>query len=464
MLKQRLTLLSNRGAILPIMTVILLFLLGIGLTLMGVALNQYRHSQRGLTQANSLLAAEAGIEKSLQELNQDDTFAGYASEQEFFNNDHQGRGTYETTVTNGDINNEKIITSIGRVYTPPSASEPRVTRRVEAVVVGTTATDYSVHTGPGGLIMNNSATIANGDVHVNGFIRMRNSSRIGSESNPGTIEVPHIHCPEPPDETFPQQCGEGEGQPIDIESPAWIYGDVYATNQTDGEYMSHGGLIDGSTAEEVTLPDYDRQAHKDASDAEEDSISHTNASCTQNNTTKTWGTGARITGGDVEISKKCKVFIEGDVWIRDGGLLLRNSGRIEVAAGLEESPTVMIDGVNGFESYNSSAIIANENGVGVDFITFHSDADCSPDCTDVSGVDLYNSQQINTILLNNSGEAAGSTFYARWSKVEVSNSGSMGGVLGQTVELSNSGNISFGEELSSGESVWSIVNYRRVFE
>lgn len=463
MMKRLFPINSNHGAVLPVMMILLLFMLAIGLTSMGLAQNQYQQSQRGVTDTNSLLTAEAGIEKTLQELNQDDTFSGYTSEQEFFNSEHQGRGTYETTVTDGTINNEKIISSTGRVYVPHDASEPETVRRVEVVVVGTTAVDYSVHTGPGGLIMNNSATIANGDVHVNGFIEMRNSSRIGSESNPGLVEVPHINCPEPPDENYPRQCQDGEGQPIDIQSPAWIYADVYATNQTDGSQMSHSGLI-SDAASEVTLPNYDRQSHQDAANNNGGSMTNTEASCTQNHLTKTWGADLIITGGDVEINKNCKIIVEGDIWIKDGGLLLRNSGRIEVADGLAESPTIMIDGQNGLTFRNSSTVISNEDGIGADFITFYSTADCSPDCDDVTGVDLYNSQQVDTIILNNSGLAAGSTFYARWSKVHVLNSGAMGSVLGQTVELSNSGNISFGEELSSGESVWSIVNYQRTFE
>lgn len=454
----------NQGAILPVMLVVLLFLLSIGLTLVGLALNQLEASERSVAESNGLLTAEAGIEKTIVELNNDDTFGGFTSEQEFFNNADQGMGTYETVVEDGNIRNEKIIHSTGRVYDSGSSSEPRITRYVETVVVGTTTENYSVRTGPGGLIMSNSATIANGDVHVNGFIDMSNQSRIGSETNPTRVDVAHIYCPEPPDDTFPEQCGSDDGEPISIQNPAHIYADVYANNQQTEDGMSHNGLVSSSGVEEKPLPDTERPSQKQTIEDEGQNITASSASCTQNNHTETWPANTRITGGDVEISHSCEVILEGDIWISDGGLIMRNSGNITVSEDVTQQPSIMVDGANGVSLQNSSTIIANGDGYGVDVVTYWSDTDCSPDCDDVTGVELYDSQSQTTIDLDNSGLAAGSNFYARWSKVIVDNGGSVGSVLGQTVELRNSGNISFGEELSSGESVWSVVNYQRVFE
>ena len=73
------------------------------------------------------------------------------------------------------------------------------------------------------------------------------------------------------------------------------------------------------------------------------------------------------------------------------------------------------------------------------------------------------SKDILTINISNASLAAGSIFYARWSKVALSNSGSIGALVGQTVQLNNAGNISFGTQLSSGQSIWSIKNYQQVF-
>lgn len=456
---------ASKGMIVPTLLIVMLIITTVGLSLASLAIAQLNKTSRNVAVANSLLAAEAGIEFTLLELNADSTYPGSITQEVFFDNTKQGRGTYQTEITDGTLNNEKIITSTGRVFLPADPSQPVAIRSVRAVVVGTTALDYSVHTGPGGLIMSNSATIANGDVHVEGYIDMSNSARIGSSGNPVRVNVPHINCPSPPDSTFPAPCGSGDGEPISITNPAWIYATVRATNQVDGSRMSDSGLTGDCPLTDpdcnVSLPDYDREAHKTAATT---SVLNTSANCTGNGTTKTWDANTRITGGDVTVSKSCKVVIEGDVWISDGSLEMRNSGTIQVADGLTERPVIMIDGTDGLKLRNSSTILTNSDGIGGEFVTFYSAAGCSPDCSDVTGVDLHNSQDHMTIDLNNSSLGAGSKFYARWTKIRVNNGGSIGAILGQTIELANSGNISFGYELSSGETVWAIKNYQQIFE
>ncbi len=450
---------NSQGMILPTLLVIMLIILTVGLSLSSLVLAQMNIADRGIARANAMLAAEAGAEKTLHELNNDSDFAGYQSEEVFAQNQTQGRVTYQTTIAEGGLSNEKIITATGRVYMPSTASDPLISRSIRLVVVGTTTDDYSIQTGPGGLIMSNSATIANGDVYVNGYINMSNSARIGSEDNPGNVYVAHMFCPEPPDSSFPSQCTSGE--PISISNQASIYGEVRATNQTNGSGMYSPGLIEGSSSDPVDLPEYDRQAHQDAAT---NTMTNIEASCTNNNQVKTWPANTHITGGDVSIRRSCTVVVEGDVWM-DGSLSMRNSGTIEISDTISENlPVIMVDGSDGIEMRNSSKILTNSDGLGVEFITFHSTASCSPDCSEVSGVDLYNSQSITTITLDNSSLAAGSKFYARWSKVELSNSGSVGAILGQTIHLGNTGNITFGQELSSGQSVWSIKNYQQIFE
>ncbi|MEX0919598.1 MAG: hypothetical protein WDZ32_00460, partial [Candidatus Saccharimonadales bacterium] len=428
----------NQGMILPTMLVIMLVTLTVILSLSSLALAQMNRADRGVMAANALLVAEAGAEKTLRELNIDSGFAGYQTEEVLAEDNIQGRTTYQTTIAEGSLSNEKIITSTGRVYMPANSTQPEVVRSIRLVVVGTTTDDYAVRTGPGGLIMTNSATVANGDVYVNGYIDMSNSAHIGSANNPSNVFVAHMFCPEPPDETFPSQCTSGE--PINISHSATIYGEVHATNQTDGSGMYSPGLIENSSAPPTSLPDYDRQAHKDAAS---NTMSSSEASCTSNNTTKIWPANTHITG-DVDIRKSCTVLLQGDVWI-DGSLAARNSGTIEVDDSLNEHPVMMIDGSGGIEMKNSSQILTNVNGVGLEIITFYSTASCSPDCEDVTGVDLYNSQNITTISMRNSVLAAGTRLYARWSRVDINHSGSIGGVLGQTIMLKNAGNITFGE-------------------
>lgn len=445
---------NSQGIILPALVLVMLALTFTALALATFSINHLATTKRGVFETEGLLTAEAGAEQTLNQLNQNNNFSGYTSEQEFFNNSVEGRGTFTSTVANGSLQNEKIITATSKIYRP-NQNTAKITRKVRLTVVGTSTTTYSVQTGPGGLIMSNSATIPNGNVYVNGFLQMSNSARIGSSTGPVQVWVAHNNCPASGGSSYPTQCTSG--QPITINNSAHIYGEVRATNQTNGNGMSSPGLISGSSAAAVSLPDYDRNAQKNAVSS---TLTSSAASCS-NNQTRNFAANTKITG-NLTISNNCQVTVNGNLWIT-GNFNISNSAVIKVASGVTTPPVIMIDGSNGATFSNSSSVLANSAGTGFSFMTFYSTASCNPDCANVTGNDLFNSRNITTISISNSSLAAGSSFYARWSKVQINNGGSLGTVLGQTIQLSNSGNISFGSQLSSGTSVWSIKNYQQIF-
>lgn len=221
--------------------------------------------------------------------------------------------------------------------------------------------------------------------------------------------------------------------------------------------MSNPGLQAGCSAQATELPDYDRQAQINAVAT---TITSQAASC-QGLQSKTWEANTHITG-NAELSNICIVTIKGNVWI-DGRLRLNNISVLRVDNSVTSMPTIMVDGSD-ISLSNASIVLPNASGIGIQFITYRSAAACSPNCADVTGSDLFNSKDIRTITISNASLAAGSILYARWSKVELSNSGSVGALAGQTVQLNNAGNISFGTQLSSGNSIWSIKNYRQIFD
>jgi hypothetical protein len=83
----------------------------------------------------------------------------------------------------------------------------------------------------------------------------------------------------------------------------------------------------------------------------------------------------------------------------------------------------------------------------------------------VTGTDLYNGRNTTTIQLSNNAEGPNTEFYARWSRVQLSNGGNIGALVGQTVELNNSAAVTFGTEVSgvSGVVGWVIDSYKRDF-
>jgi hypothetical protein len=185
------------------------------------------------------------------------------------------------------------------------------------------------------------------------------------------------------------------------------------------------------------------------------------ASCSGNQTA-TWAANVHITGNDVSLSNNCVVTVKGNVWI-NGGLSLSNKAVLIADPSLATPPTIMIDGADGLTFSNQSIAAANASGVGFEFITFWSTAACSPDCANVTGTDLANSQTKPTISLDNQGLGASSTFYARWTEVTLGNSGSLDSLLGQTVKLNNTGSITFGSGSGSGGSfTWDIRYYEQL--
>jgi hypothetical protein len=295
---------------------------------------------------------------------------------------------------------------------------------------------------------------------------MTNTAQIGTAGNSVDVRVAHQSCPKPADSTYPRVCNQGEvnEEPIDLSNSAHIYGNVQATNQTDGAGMSNPGLQPG-TVEPALLPSHDRLAQKAAITK---TITSSQAECAWPSKTGTWDANTKIIG-DVNLSNKCTITVKGDIWIT-GSLSLSNSSELRVDNSLTEPPVVMVDGKNGVNGSNGSEFVSNSqaNPIGFRVITYWSNAGCSPDCDDVKGVALESSRNVETINMSNRSAGPNTEFYARWSKVGISNAGSIGAVVGQTVKLSNSSAITFGTKVGGtggGGSIeaWVVESYRRVY-
>jgi hypothetical protein len=305
--------------------------------------------------------------------------------------------------------------------------------------------------------MSNSSKVVGGDVFVNGEVNLQNNAQIGLSTSPVNLKVADQICPIPADATYPRVCNSSEGpQPISINNNAVIYGTVIAKNQISGANMYSPGLTAGTVAPQ-TLPSYDRAAQKAAAT---NTLSPSAATCPGNNGTVNWPANTKITG-DVVLSNGCKVTVNGNIWIT-GSLTLNQSSQLIVANSLGATrPVIMVDGQTGANFNNSAQIISNSSNTGAEIITFWSAAGCSPDCSTVTGTDLYNSRAVTTISMQNNGDAPNTILYAYWSQVTVGNSGQIGALIGQTINLTNNGTITFGTSVSTGSTTWVVKGYRR---
>lgn len=462
-----------RGMVLVTSLLIFLLLVFLGLSLADLTIAQHGRTARNVSVVNSLLTAEAGIEQSLYSLNQDSDFAGH-TETEFFNDTVKGRGTYQSTVTAGSGPNEKVITATGRVYKYNQTTNPISERKIKVTVVGTSSISASVISGAGGLILNGSASITNSDIHINGFIDLNGASKIGTAAQPVNVDVAHYSCPAgAPDPTYPKYCTSG--QPITMDWSTAIYGTVCARNQTStgpnnniktgsgGQGLVASCVDDPDAPDYQPLPSYDRNAHI-AAVTTTGNASDITYDCSRwmagQGFSRTWPANLQL-NGNVSMTSSCDLIITGDVYIT-GNLNIGGAAKIRVAESLGATrPVIMVDG--DIDVGGSSSLVPNSSGTSAHFITFKSTAACSPSCVSVTGSDLYNSQSLTTIDIAGAGNFPGAIFQAYWSKIKMGGSGTTGSAIGQTIELSGAGTLTFGTSLSSGELTWTIRSYQQDF-
>lgn len=458
---------NQQGIVLITVLMICLLLTFVGLSLADVAIAQFGHTTKNVFVSNALLSAEAGVERTLKEYNQNGSFAGY-SETTFYNDSTQGRGTYQTTITGGTGPNERIITSTGRTYRYGS-NIVESTRKVRVTIVGTSSPGYSVQAGAGGLILSGSASITNSRVYVNGYIDLNGAASIGTAGNPLDVFVANANCPTGanPGPTYPQVCTSGE--PIEFETSTRIYGNICATGQTSTQVAwwqnppSLQSLIAGCTAPIAPMPTYDRAAHV-AKMTTSVTSTNINYDCSTwknpEGFVRTYPANIRL-NGNVSWSSSCDLTITGDVYIT-GNLTMGGSANIRVANSLGTTkPVIVVDGT--ITGGGSAKIIPNSSGTGAYLISYRGSGSCNL-AVSCSGTDLKTSQGVTTVNVAGAGNFPGTIFHSYWGRVIINGSGTMGSALGQTIDLSGAGNVVFGTTLSSGTSTWTVRSYQYDFD
>jgi hypothetical protein len=462
MIKQR----SQNGFVLISVMIAFAALMIVGFALVYSTSSQNTVTNKSVLNDNALLTAEAGVEQSLQQLNSDDNFSGYSTEQQFFDNTTQGRGVYTTTVANSPSDpNARVITAIGKVYHYGSSS-PTSTRAVRVTAVGTSSQGYSVHTGPGGLILGGSAAITNSSVYVGGTLKLTGAAKIGTYSQPLTVDVANQACPtgNNPGPTYPQVCTSTE--PISLDWSTNIYGTVCATGQISTgpnnniQTGSTGqGLKTDCTAPTASPPSYDR-AGQIAAVTKTASGSDNTYVCNNWPFDRTWPANLELTG-NVSIASSCNLVIKGNVYIT-GNLTIGGAARITVDDSLGGTrPVIIVDGT--INVGGSAQLVANSSGTGIEFISFKSTASCNPGCTSLSGDDLKKSSGTQTVSIGGAASLPGMVFDAYWGKIVVGGSGNVGSAIGQTVDMSGAGTVTFGTTLSSGNRTWTISSYQELY-
>jgi hypothetical protein len=446
---------DQRGTILLLFLITIPFLILLAMYYMQLSLTSFQVARFDMLHTEAQMAADAGADYSVEQMSLNNSWTGTGGEVTL-QNANNVKTTFTSTVSGNS--SQETVQVTGKTYWPANSTKPSRTVSIAVDLYPVTSGNYSIVAGAGGLVMANSAKVVGGSVLINGTISMANSSQIGLSTAPVTVSVADDVCPSPADATYPRVCtsSDNNGQPISINGTAHIYGTVNATNQTSGSGMSNTGLVAGGSAAPQSLPTYDRTGQKAAAT---NNMTGAAASCS-NKQNIIWPANSKITG-NVSLANQCTVTIQGNVWIT-GSLSLGNTSQIIVSNSLGVTrPVIMIDGSSGATFNQSGSITANSSGTGAEVITYYSTAGCSPDCSTVTGTNLANSRTITTINLGQSAAAANSIFYAYWTEVQLANTGQLGAVIGQTINLSNTATITFGSSSGTPTTTWVIKGYRR---
>ncbi len=448
---------NQSGQILITMVIVIPALVLIVSAYLSLSASGYRLERQDQFRTMAQMAADAGADYGVEQINQNASWSGTGSEITL-QSDTAKKVTYAVTVTNNS-STSKTLTVTGRTYFPASAATASASTAIKVDLREVTSGSFSIASGEGGLIMKNSAKITGGSVLVNGTISMQNTSQIGLSTNPvESVQVADAVCPVPVDSTYPRICtsSDNQPQPVSIANTAKIYGSVSANNQTTGTNMTSPGLVASFGVNTQSLPTYDRPSQQ----AAVSTTLSTGFSCS--NGSQTWAANTKIVG-NVSISNKCTVTVQGNVWIT-GNLSMTNQSQLIVADSLGSTkPVIMVDGSTGATFANASSLTSNASSTGFEVITFYSKAPCSPDCASVTGTDLNNSRGVITISLQQSSVGPQSVFYAYWSEVDIANSGQLGALIGQTILLENTGTITFTTSTGLGTFSWVVNGYRRSF-
>ena len=214
--------LSADGSVLLPLIIVLPFLMLIATYYMDLNVSGFKLARQDQLHTGSQLAADAGADYALKQINLDGDWAGTGDEIELINT-NDSRTTYEVFVAEPSPS-EKTLTVTGRSFRPSSAPTPSTSVIIKVDLRPVESGSYSVVSGQGGLVMSNSSKITGGNVLINGEVTMSNSAQIGLSTNPVSVSVANQICPVPADLTYPRLCNEGENNnPININNTAHIW-------------------------------------------------------------------------------------------------------------------------------------------------------------------------------------------------------------------------------------------------
>lgn len=178
---------NQSGSVIVSILVISLFLSVLLSALIVYANSNLSRAKNRVYTLEAQYTAESGADSAIAYLNNDPsaTYSGTGGTEVTLLNNGKYKASFITTVAAGSADNEKVITSTGRVYVPASAAQASFTRKIEVTTQRTSDT-----VGVAGIISRNIIDLQSGvknvfakDLFVNGYINTnKNTTNIVAEN------------------------------------------------------------------------------------------------------------------------------------------------------------------------------------------------------------------------------------------------------------------------------------------
>ncbi|MBX4199345.1 hypothetical protein KW789_00400, partial [Candidatus Saccharibacteria bacterium] len=183
---------NQKGQILITLVIVIPALVLIVAAYLSLSTSGYRLERRDQFRTQAQMAADAGADYGIEQLNQDNSWVGTSGEVAL-QTDSGKKVTYQDTITDNS-STSKTLTVVGRTYFPATAASPTVTVSIKVDLRPVASGTYSVVSGEGGLYMSNFSKIVGGDVLIDGTVNLSNSAQIGLTTNPVNVSVANEVC------------------------------------------------------------------------------------------------------------------------------------------------------------------------------------------------------------------------------------------------------------------------------
>ncbi len=178
--KRRLLKSSNEGSIIVSILIITILLTTFVYGLIVLANSNLTRSRGRVLLLEAQYAAESGVDAAIGKLNDDSNYTGSGGEVLVLDHNttsNSYKATFNVTVSTTAVNNERLVTATGYLYTPRSATSPSFSRQIEVTAQRNSTSSTS------SILSRNLIEIASSvkdiqarDIYLNGYINMNKAS------------------------------------------------------------------------------------------------------------------------------------------------------------------------------------------------------------------------------------------------------------------------------------------------